>query len=200
MVSTIIIASGNPDKAAEIKTIFGKHGLRIKTLDEFENIPNVVEDGNSLYENALKKARIIYDTLGKPVIADDTGLEVDSLNGAPGIYSARYAGEDASYEDNVKKLLNELNSIPQEQRTARFRTVAVYYDGKQDIRGEGSIEGRITTVPRGEGGFGYDAVFEALETRQTFGEMTGDAKHAISHRGRALRNLYISLQQQHIIS
>ena len=200
MVSTILIASGNPDKVAEIKTIFGKRGLRIKTLDEFENVPDVVEDGNTLYENALKKARIIHQALGIPVISDDTGLEVDYLNGAPGIYSARYAGEDASYEDNVNKLLKELNSIPKEKRTARFRTVAVYYDGTQDISGEGSIEGMITTEPRGEGGFGYDAVFEALETRQTFGEMTGDAKNAISHRGRALRNLYISLQQRKILS
>ncbi|MBS1271621.1 MAG: dITP/XTP pyrophosphatase [Candidatus Marinimicrobia bacterium] len=199
MVSTIIVASGNPDKAKEIKQIFGKHGFRIKTLEDFENVPEVIEDGNTLYDNALKKARMIFDALGAPVLADDTGLEVDFLGGAPGAYSARYAGEDASYEDNVEKLLRKLESVEGADRTARFRTVVVYFDGKQDVSAEGSIEGTITTEPRGNGGFGYDPIFEALETKQTFSEMTDSAKNAISHRGRALQNLYLELQQLNIL-
>ncbi|MCF7804119.1 MAG: RdgB/HAM1 family non-canonical purine NTP pyrophosphatase [Candidatus Marinimicrobia bacterium] len=200
MVSTIIIASGNQDKVAEIREIMARPGLRIKTLAEFENTPAVVEDGNTLYENALKKARVIYKSLGVPVLSDDTGLEVDYLDGAPGVFSARYAGEDATYEDNVQKLLRELRSVPRKNRSARFRTVAVFFDGQQDLSGEGTVEGIITEEPRGDGGFGYDSVFEALETKQTFGEMNGKAKNAISHRGRALRNLYLTLQQHNILS
>jgi len=199
LVNTIIVASGNPDKAKEIKEIFGKRGFRIKTLQDFDNVPDVIEDGNTLYDNALKKARRIFETLGTPVLADDTGLEVDYLGGAPGIYSARYAGENATYEDNVNKLLRELNEAEESQRSARFRTVAVYYDGEQDVSAEGSIEGTITTEPRGDSGFGYDPVFEALETKQTFGEMNENAKNAISHRGRALQNLYLELQQLNIL-
>jgi len=199
MISTIVIASGNPDKIVEIKDIFSQSGLRFKTLSDFKELPEIIEDGNTLEENALKKARGIYDILGIPTIADDTGLEVDALQGAPGVRSARYAGNDVSYQENLEKLLKEMMEVPDTKRTARFRTIAVFYNGNQPIVSQGSVEGRITTEARGTSGFGYDPVFESLETKQTFGEMTSKAKNAISHRGRAFRNLYFELQQQKIV-
>ncbi len=199
MINVITVASRNPDKTAEIQDIFGKHGLQVKSLQEFTNVPEIIEDGNTLEENALKKAHGVFEVIQLPVIADDTGLEVDALNGAPGLYSARFAGENATYDDNIKKLLQEMKSVPHKKRTARFRTVAAFYDGKHRVVAEGSVEGIITSQRRGQGGFGYDPVFESIETRQTFAEMTSDAKNAISHRSRALRQLYLDLQNSKLI-
>lgn len=199
MITQLVIATRNPDKAEEIKEIFGNKGFRIRTLLDFDHVPEIEEDGNTLKENALKKAREAFEALGLPVIADDTGLEVDKLFGAPGVYSARYAGENAAYQDNMSKLLHELNAVPKPERSARFRTVAAYYDGSNTLTTEGVAEGRITTEPRGENGFGYDPIFEALETKQTFAEMNRKAKEAISHRGRALRNLFLELQNRKIL-
>jgi len=199
MIKSILVASHNPDKAAEIKTIFESTGVQVQTLDAFKKAPEVVENGNTLEENALKKAREIYDFTGIPTLADDTGLEVDALNGAPGIYSARFAGENATYDDNVNKLLVEMETVADNNRTARFRTVAAFYDGTHTITSDGAVEGIILRSRRGDGGFGYDPVFESLETKQTFAEMTSNAKNAISHRGRALRKLYLQLQKQQLI-
>jgi len=199
MIKSILVASHNPDKAAEIKTIFESTGVQVQTLDAFKKAPEVVENGNTLEENALKKAREIYDFTGIPTLADDTGLEVDALNGAPGIYSARFAGENATYDDNVNKLLVEMETVADKNRTARFRTVAAFYDGTHTITSDGAVEGIILRSRRGDGGFGYDPVFESLETKQTFAEMTSNAKNAISHRGRALRKLYLQLQKQQLI-
>ena len=199
MIKSILVASHNPDKAAEIKTIFESTGVQVQTLDAFKKAPEVVENGNTLEENALKKAHEIYDFTGIPTLADDTGLEVDALNGAPGIYSARFAGENATYDDNVNKLLVEMETVADKNRTARFRTVAAFYDGTHTITSDGAVEGIILRSRRGDGGFGYDPVFESLETKQTFAEMTSNAKNAISHRGRALRKLYLQLQKQQLI-
>lgn len=199
MIKSILVASHNPDKVAEIKTIFESTGVEVQTLDAFKNAPEVVEDGNTLEENALKKAREIYDFTGIPTLADDTGLEVDALDGAPGIYSARFAGENATYDDNVNKLLVEMETIADKHRSARFRTVAAFYDGTHTLTSDGAVEGIILRSRRGDGGFGYDPVFESLETKQTFAEMTSNAKNAISHRGRALRKLYLQLQKQQLI-
>ncbi len=199
MINVFVVGSANPDKSKEIKEIFGHPGLTIKDLREFDNVPEIEEDRNSLQGNALKKALELYKFLGLPVICDDTGLEVDALNGAPGVFSARYAGEDATYDDNIDKLLLELQEVPPDKRTARFATVTVYYNGTHEVVTEGSVEGLITIERRGTQGFGYDPIFEALETRQTFAEMSSDAKHAISHRGRALRKLFLELQQRNII-
>jgi len=199
MISQILIATRNPDKAEEIKEIFGNRGFRIRTLLDFNHAEEIQEDGNTLQENALKKAREAFKMIRIPTIADDTGLEVDRLFGAPGVYSARYAGEDANYEDNMQKLLHEMATVPIRDRSARFRTIAAYYDGEHSVTTEGVVEGMITTEPRGENGFGYDPVFETLETKQTFAEMNQKAKEAISHRGRALRNLFLELQNRKIL-
>ncbi len=200
MVNVVVVGSANPDKSWEIRDIFGRPGLTIRDLREFDSVPEIEEDRNTLQGNALKKALELYNILGFPIISDDTGLEVDALNGAPGVLSARYAGENATYDDNIDKLLLELQEVPPAKRTARFCTVTVYYNGTHEVVTEGSVEGVITTERRGTQGFGYDPVFEALETRQTFAEMTSEAKNAISHRGRALRKLFLELQQHNIIS
>jgi len=199
MVNLLVVGSHNPDKTNEILKIFQHPGLTIKNLSDFENVPEVEEDRNTLKGNALKKAVELHRILGSPIISDDTGLEVDALGGAPGVFSARFAGEQATYDDNINKLLQELGETAPDRRTARFRTVVAYYDGENEITAEGSIEGVITTERRGTQGFGYDPVFETLETRKTFAEMTDEAKNAISHRGRALRNLFLELQQRNII-
>ncbi len=200
MIRVLVVGSSNPDKATEIAEIFRSLNIKVKTLSDFKNMPEIEEDRNTLEGNALKKALSIYEYIGLPVISDDTGLEVDALNGAPGVFSARFAGAKATYQENVKKILHDLKIVPYKQRTARFRTVAVYYDGTNKIITEGLVEGHITTEPRGNYGFGYDPIFETLETKQTFAEMTGSAKNAISHRGRALRKLFFELQQHKVLS
>jgi XTP/dITP diphosphohydrolase len=181
----LVLASANRDKAAEIAAV----------LEGFELVPRppwvgeVDETGETLEENALLKARAIREATGEAAVADDTGLEVDALDGAPGVYSSRYAGPEASYADNVAALLAALGDRP--DRTARFRTVAVacFPDGREVIA-DGAVEGTITTEPRGEAGFGYDPVFvpDGLDGR-TFAEMTAAEKNAVSHRGRAFRAL-----------
>jgi len=183
-----ICASANPDKVAEIAAVLD--GIA-KLIPRPTDIPDVIEDAPDLAGNARLKAGKVARITGGSAIADDTGLEVDALGGAPGVFSARYAGDDASYDDNVAKLLAALDGVPPQSRTARFRTVAivVHADGSA-VSAEGVVEGRITLARRGDGGFGYDSVFEPSEGGGlTFAEMSSDAKHAISHRGRALRLL-----------
>ena len=161
---------------------------RLVTLDE---APDVEETGTTLEENARIKARGVGAALGLPAVADDTGLEIDALDGAPGIHAARYAGEGATYADNVAKVLGALHDVAALRRTARFATVVVARNpGGDEIVVRGEVEGLITMEPRGMGGFGYDSVFEPIEgDGRTFAEMTPDEKHALSHRGRALRGL-----------
>ncbi len=187
-IPEFICASANPDKVAEMTAVLdGVARLAPRPTD----IPEVIEDAPDLAGNARLKAGAVARVTGRSAIADDTGLEVDALDGAPGVFSARYAGDDASYEDNVAKLLAELEGVPVQSRTARFRTVAivVHADGSA-VSAEGVVEGRITLEPRGDGGFGYDSVFEPSEGGGlTFAEMSSDSKHAMSHRGRALRML-----------
>ena len=140
----------------------------------------------TLLENSLIKARTVSAVTDKPAIADDTGLEVDALNGAPGIYSARYAGINVSYEDNVRKLLSEMSKFDMDSRTARFRTVVSFHSSNEELWTEGVIEGSITMNAIGKGGFGYDPVFRLRKTGKTFAEMTRKEKNRISHRGVAL--------------
>jgi XTP/dITP diphosphohydrolase len=184
----LVCASANPDKVAEIAAILGS---QVELVPRPADVPDVVEDGETLLDNARLKARAICEATGTPAVADDTGLEVDALGGAPGVYSARYAGEDATYADNVAKLLRELREHEGLARTARFRTVAVvaFPDGREVVA-EGIVDGHITDEPRGDSGFGYDPVFvpEGGDGK-TFSEMGADAKNAISHRGRAFRAL-----------
>ncbi|MFP4547328.1 MAG: RdgB/HAM1 family non-canonical purine NTP pyrophosphatase [Fidelibacterota bacterium] len=186
----ILISSKNKDKIKEIKKIFDNKSVNLLTLDAYIDAPEVVEDGNSLLENAYKKAKMLYEFTGIPAIADDTGLEVDALKGAPGIYSARYAGENATYDDNVNKLLYEMKDVPAEKRTARFKTVAVYYSDAIDFYEEGTVEGKILTKRSGTGGFGYDPVFYVEALNKSFANMTNDEKNEISHRGIAFKKLH----------
>jgi XTP/dITP diphosphohydrolase len=187
----LVLASANPHKAAEITEILLAAGLDVETLPRPADVPEVVEDGLTLEDNARLKAVALCAATGLPAVADDTGLEVDALGGAPGVWSARYAGEDATYEDNVQKLLQELQGVPAERRTARFSTVALvrWPDGRE-VAAIGEVEGDIVEEARGAEGFGYDPVFRPAEgDGRTFAEMTPAEKHAVSHRGRAFRTL-----------
>ncbi|MDD4960894.1 MAG: RdgB/HAM1 family non-canonical purine NTP pyrophosphatase [Candidatus Marinimicrobia bacterium] len=181
----IVLATHNRDKIREFREKIG-NSLQLKTLDDYPDLPEVSEDGNSIRENAYLKARAVHAFSGLPAIADDTGLEVDALNGAPGIYSSRFAGENASYRDNVLLLLERMNNIPQEQRSACFRTSIAYVDNQESWDVEGRVEGRILQEAKGDGGFGYDPVFFYEPLQKTFSELDLKEKNRISHRGKAL--------------
>ena len=184
----LVCASANPDKVAEMAEVLAGAALLLPRPD---GMGEVVEDAEDLEGNARLKALAVCRFAGAAALADDTGLEVDALGGEPGVWSARYAGADASYADNLARLMAELRDVPPPKRTARFRTVAVvqYPDGTELVA-EGTVEGVITAAPRGTGGFGYDPVFAPAEADgHTFAELGPAAKHAISHRGRALRAL-----------
>ena len=184
----LVCASANPDKVAEMAEVLEGHAV---LLPRPPGMGEVVEDADDLEGNAQLKALAVCRFAGAPALADDTGLEVDALGGAPGVYSARYAGPHASYADNLARLLAEMRDVPPPQRTARFRTVAaVCFPDGASLSAEGSVEGAITTEPRGAGGFGYDPVFAPAEAGGlTFSEMGPAAKNAMSHRARALRAL-----------
>ena len=182
-----VLASANPHKVAEIRAILSAVGIELAPRPP--DVPDVEETGATLEDNARLKARALCSATGLPAIADDTGLEVAALQGAPGVHSARYAGDAAIDSENVAKLLADLEGST--DRHARFVTVAlaVWPDGRRAVA-RGVVEGEITTEPRGFGGFGCDPVFVPVEgDGRTFAEMTPDEKHAISHRGRAFRNL-----------
>jgi XTP/dITP diphosphohydrolase len=202
MSKQVIIATRNRDKAVELKELLKSGGISAQTLDEVDperKIPEVEETGATLEENALLKARTISAILGLPAIADDTGLEVDALDGAPGIYAARYAGEDCSYADNINKLLVELAEVPYSERIARFRTVACYTDGEKELTSEGVVEGRITDSPLGDDGFGYDPVFLILHLGKTYAQLTSEEKNELSHRSKAMKKLIQLLKEQRFI-
>ena len=149
----------------------------------------IEETGNTLHENALIKARTVYKITGNPSLADDTGLEVKALAGAPGVYSARYAGNNPSYEDNVKKLLEELVNTPREDRGAQFRTVMAFVNRDVELYSEGVIKGEITFIEKGNGGFGYDSVFQPYSKIVTFAELSEKEKNKISHRAIAAEKM-----------
>ena len=189
LVKDIVIATHNPDKKKEIMIALHELGVNILFLDNFPEIGEIEETGSTLLENSLIKARTVSAITGIPAIADDTGLEVDALNGAPGIYSARYAGINVSYEDNVRKLLSEMSSTDMDSRTARFRTVVSFHSQNKELWAEGVIEGSITMGAIGTGGFGYDPVFRVEQTGKTFAEMKRREKNKISHWGVALEKM-----------
>jgi len=184
----IVLATHNRGKMEEMSAILGHLPVELLTLDAFPEIGDIPETGNTLKENAFIKAETVHRLTGLPALADDTGLEVDALNGAPGIYSARYAGADATFDDNCQKMLKELHGIPIEKRTARFRTVIAFVNGGEKEWVEGVAEGRIIEDKRGIGGFGYDPIFYYPPLRKTFAELDSVEKNSISHRGKALRN------------
>jgi XTP/dITP diphosphohydrolase len=191
----LVLASANPDKAREIAGLLASAVAEVELLPRPADVPDVAEDGSTLRENARLKARALAAATGDPAVADDTGLEVDVLGGAPGVWSARYSGEGATYESNVAKLLAELERVGAAgvERRARFRTVAlVAWPDGAELAAEGVVEGLIADSPRGTAGFGYDPVFVPLgpgTDGRTFAELTADEKAAVSHRGRAFRAL-----------
>ncbi len=182
---TIFIASGNTHKIEELRQVLNPMGIELKSTLDFPDAEEVEEDQPDLEGNAMKKARFWHHKTGLPSLADDTGLEVDALNGAPGVYSARYAGVNATYEDNVNKLLAELKG--KENRTARFRTIVAFVTQNEKHLFEGACEGQITTDKRGEKGFGYDPVFMPEGYQKTFAELSSEEKNRISHRGKAVQ-------------
>lgn len=194
----IFLATHNRHKIFEIKSKLGT-GFTILTLDDYPNFPEVFEDGKTLTDNALIKARAAFAHTGLPSLADDTGLEVMALDGRPGVYSSRYAGENASYADNIAKLLQEMDGVPENRRTALFRTVAAFTDGQREIIEEGILEGMITLEPAGSGGFGYDPVFYIPEKRRTLAQLSAFEKNEISHRARALQKIVEHLRRELVI-
>lgn len=192
----IVIASHNQHKAEEIKAVLSDLNVDLVTLDEFPEIGDIPETGTTLEENALIKAREVFRVTGLPSIADDTGLEVEALNGQPGVYSARYAGENATYSDNFNKLLEELEHIEMSSRRARFRTVIAFIANGQESIAEGEVAGFISLKPEGENGFGYDPVFWVPELKRTYAQLSDEEKNTVSHRGHALRNLRKLLGEQ----
>jgi XTP/dITP diphosphohydrolase len=183
----LVVASRNQGKLKEIKAILEPLSIEVVSLDAFPSVPEVVEDGATFAENAVKKAKTIADITGYVTLADDSGLEVDYLNGEPGVYSARYAGQDQNDLANNEKLLQKLKDIPREKRSARFRcVVAVALPGGPSYTAEGVCEGVITTRPVGEKGFGYDPLFLVPSLGETLAEMDPAVKNKISHRAQAL--------------
>src|SRR5262245_52599446 len=186
-----VLATANEDKAREIAAVLSGVGLRIELVPRPDDVPDVEETGITLEDNARIKAVALCEATRLPAIADDTGLEVDALGGAPGVRSARYAGEDATYGDNVAKLLEDLQGVAPGRRTARFATIALarFPDGRE-VAAIGTVEGTIADSARGTEGFGYDPVFVPDEgDGRTFAEMSPAEKNDLSHRGRAFRTL-----------
>jgi len=193
-----VLATANPDKAAEVRHILTAVLGEVELIERPSGVADVPETGDTLEANARLKAVALVEATGESAIADDTGLEVDALGGAPGVLAARYAGERATYGDNVAKLLSALDGVPPAERTAKFRTVALarFPDGSE-IVAIGEVAGRIGTEPRGGDGFGYDPVFMPDGgSGRTFGEMSPSEKHSISHRGRAFRALAARLEDR----
>lgn len=192
----IVLASGNKGKVREINQILAGLDLEVVPQTEFD-VPEIEETGLSFVENAILKARNAAQHTGLPAIADDSGLEVDALKGAPGIYSARYAGEGATDEQNLIKLLNTMEGIPEAERSARFQCLMVFMEHELDptpIICQGTWEGRITEAPQGENGFGYDPVFHVPTHDCTSAELSAEEKNRISHRGQALQLLLQALR------
>jgi XTP/dITP diphosphohydrolase len=171
--------------------------VEVASIEDYPEIPDVVEDGSNFFENAMKKASLIFDYTGEMVIADDSGLEVDYLGGRPGVHSSRYAGENATDEENNKKLLSELAGVPNEKRGAAFRCVLILFKNSDNFESfEGKLEGKIGTEMKGNEGFGYDPVFIVPEYGKTVAELGAHIKNRISHRAVAFQKLKKSLKEE----
>jgi len=190
----VVVASKNSDKIQEVEAVLASLDPPIEVLRGFD-WPDIEETEDTLEGNALLKASAVAATTGVAAVADDTGLEVDALGGAPGVHSARYAGPDADYDDNVRKLLTDLEQV--EDRTARFRTAIAFVEpGEEPVVVEGVLEGEIARTPRGDNGFGYDPVF--LVGDRTYAEMSNEEKNEISHRALAIRALADALDESRV--
>ncbi len=198
MTNKVVLASANPGKLHEINQILADLEIEAQPQSQF-HVPDAEETGLSFVENAILKARHAARHVHIPAIADDSGIEVDYLQGAPGIYSARYAGEGASDAQNLQKLLDALRHVPDEQRTARFQCVMVYLRHEHDptpIIAQGTWEGHILSAPRGTRGFGYDPIFLVPTHHCSSAELTSEIKNQLSHRGQALRTLVSAIRNQ----
>src|SRR5690625_4711314 len=197
-MNTLIIATKNKGKAEEFNQMLSPLGYQVKTLLDFsDTMPDIEETGTTFYENAQLKAEQIAAQLGKPVIADDSGLEVDYLDGAPGVYSARYSGEHANDEANNNKLLNALKDIPEKDRTAQFVCVLAFArPNETTIFKKGICKGKITRTPNGENGFGYDPIFIPEGYEQTMAQLNQMEKNQLSHRYHALKAFRAWLEEQ----
>lgn len=185
--ATLLVGTKNAHKLAEIRRLITGLGVEVVDLSQFPEVPDAVEDGATFEENARAKALHFADATGLLTVSDDSGLEVDALGGAPGVYSARFAGEDADDDANNRRLLEKLAGVPEGKRTARFRCViALASPGEVVLTTAGAVEGRITEKPRGDYGFGYDPLFAPQGYEETFAELGRDVKDTISHRARAL--------------
>jgi len=198
MAAEIIIATGNQGKVNEFKELFSNIDISISSLkDHWNPLPEIEENGSTFYDNAKIKADWVYErSNGVWALADDSGLEVDALGGAPGVLSARFSGEAATSEDNNEKLINALKDIPEHLRTARFKCVLVLKISHDTyLSAEGTCEGIITLEKSGSGGFGYDPLFIPQGFNETFAQISSEEKNKISHRGKAMRKLYRELRE-----
>ena len=192
----IVLATHNRGKMKEMSSILAHLPVKLLTLDDFPQIGEIPETGETLKENAFIKAETVHQKTGLPALADDTGLEVVALDGAPGVHSSRYDGETATFEDNCRKMLQEMDGIPAEERTAQFHTVIAFVSNSGNEWTEGMVEGRILENKRGDGGFGYDPLFYYPPLKKTFAELNSEQKNNISHRGKALRNFCQILEKR----
>ena len=194
MKRKLILATRNKGKLKEIQALLSDLDIDIMSLDEAENAPHVVEDGKTFMENAFKKAKVIAEATGIMALADDSGLEVDALDGAPGVYSARYSGENASDASNNEKLLADLKGVSSDKRGAHFSCVIiVYHPSGQWISTEAKCEGEIAMNPSGDQGFGYDPVFYIPSIKRTMAQLSPEEKNSLSHRGKALEKMKAEL-------
>ena len=191
----IVIASANNHKVSEISIKIQPFFDQILSLADFPEIGEIIEDGNTIEENSFIKSKAAFEYTKIASVADDTILEVDALNGDPGLFTARYAGENATYEENMTKLLKQLDGIEDSARTARFRTIISYVNGEDDFHVEGIIEGKILNNRVGNNGFGYDPIFYSTEFNLSLAEMDSDLKNKISHRGLAIEKFVSKIKK-----
>tara|TARA_Y100000768_G_scaffold30679_1_gene20282 strand:+ start:24 stop:614 length:591 start_codon:yes stop_codon:yes gene_type:complete len=191
----IVIASANNHKVSEISIKIQPFFDQILSLADFPEIGEIIEDGNTIEENSFIKSKAAFEYTKIASVADDTILEVDALNGDPGLFTARYAGENATYEENMTKLLEQLDGIEDSARTARFRTIISYVNGVDDFHVEGIIEGKILNNRVGNNGFGYDPIFYSTEFNLSLAEMDSDLKNKISHRGLAIEKFVSKIKK-----
>ena len=189
----IVIATHNKDKFKELYHGLSSLDVELLSLYDFPEIKEIIEDGKTLEDNALIKARTVHRITSLPAISDDTGLEVDVLGGTPGVFTARYAGENCSYLDNVNKMLKEMKNVPENKRGATFKTVMAYIDDNVELTSEGIVQGTITRTKKGVAGFGYDPIFYVPDLKKTFAEMKIEEKNLVSHRSRAIKALKADL-------
>jgi len=192
----LVLATHNDGKILEMQYALKDISVDVITLKDFPYIDEIPETGQTLLENAFIKAKTVFNETGLPSLADDTGLEIDALSGEPGVYSARYAGENASYLDNCTKVLSKLDGVRPENRTARFRTIMAFVGKDKKFHCEGNVNGLIIDEMIGHNGFGYDPIFYYPKLEKTFAELKKDEKNSISHRGKALRNFCEILKKQ----